>query len=257
MLSSRSWLFAVTIMLLCQPMWGQDRSSSRSGRSEDSQNQGSDSAWKEAFKSNDHNQGSQNSGPQSQDQDLSEQTQQFISRYDSNKDGKLSKSELPDKLKDGFDKIDSNGDGNLDSNELKAHAQRMMQAEIPTEVMFVWIEGANNGRMHLHDLQSAYDMLRKLDENGDGHISRDELRDRRKKVVTHWINRSFERLDENDDDKISRDEAQNSNLAQRFDRLDEDHDGSLSRSELRDAFTGHTHATASSDNQQQQQQQRK
>ena len=47
---------------------------------------------------------------------------------DANKDGKLSKEEAPDRMKENFDRIDANSDGFLDETELKQMAERMREA---------------------------------------------------------------------------------------------------------------------------------
>ena len=47
---------------------------------------------------------------------------------DKNGDGKISKEEAPDQLKERFDRIDSNGDGQLDEAELKVMFERMREA---------------------------------------------------------------------------------------------------------------------------------
>ena len=43
---------------------------------------------------------------------------------DTNKDGKISKEEAPERMRDGFDRIDTNSDGFLDKAEMEAMAQR-------------------------------------------------------------------------------------------------------------------------------------
>ncbi|MFA6544771.1 MAG: EF-hand domain-containing protein [Limisphaerales bacterium] len=46
---------------------------------------------------------------------------------DKNKDGKLTKDELPDQIQRMFDRIDTNGDGMIDRREAEAFAERMKQ----------------------------------------------------------------------------------------------------------------------------------
>ncbi len=45
-------------------------------------------------------------------------------RLDQNRDGKISKEELPERLRDGFDQIDTNGDGALSEKEFQALRDR-------------------------------------------------------------------------------------------------------------------------------------
>ena len=44
----------------------------------------------------------------------------FLSRFDTNGDGKLQKSEAPERMKERFDELDTNGDGALDAAEAAA-----------------------------------------------------------------------------------------------------------------------------------------
>ena len=44
----------------------------------------------------------------------------FLSRFDTNGDGKLQKSEVPERMKERFDELDTNGDGALDAAEAAA-----------------------------------------------------------------------------------------------------------------------------------------
>lgn len=45
---------------------------------------------------------------------------QMMERLDANKDGKIQKDELPERLQPAFDRLDANGDGALDEEELQA-----------------------------------------------------------------------------------------------------------------------------------------
>src|SRR5437867_9739823 len=44
--------------------------------------------------------------------------EEFIKRFDKNKDGYLTKDELPPRLAQAFDRADTNGDGKLDRKEV-------------------------------------------------------------------------------------------------------------------------------------------
>ena len=46
---------------------------------------------------------------------------------DKNGDGKISKEEAPDRMKDNFDRIDANGDGQLEESEIKAMVEKMRE----------------------------------------------------------------------------------------------------------------------------------
>ncbi|MEW4488078.1 hypothetical protein AB1L42_08350 [Thalassoglobus sp. JC818] len=48
--------------------------------------------------------------------------QGFIDRFDTDKDGAISKSEAPERMAEGFDRLDANGDGKLTAEEFEALA---------------------------------------------------------------------------------------------------------------------------------------
>jgi collagen type III alpha len=47
----------------------------------------------------------------------------MLKQNDKNGDGKLSKDEAPERMREHFDQIDKNGDGSLDAEELKGMMQ--------------------------------------------------------------------------------------------------------------------------------------
>src|SRR5207249_1433088 len=53
--------------------------------------------------------------------------EEFINRFDKNKDGFLTKDELPPRLAAIFDRADQNGDGKLDANEVDQMLQALRQ----------------------------------------------------------------------------------------------------------------------------------
>ncbi len=177
---------------------------------------------------------------------------EFIRQHDQDEDNGLSRREMPRGMLEYFHDLDVDGDEHLSRSELQQHGQRMTQwldqqtnssanlpdvaAEtrvIPVEVTYIWIMDADSGNVQLNDLQAAYELLRRLDGDSDGKITRDELQDRREQIASRWIDYGFERADSNADGVISREEANNTMLQERFDGLDRNGDEQLSRSELR------------------------
>jgi Ca2+-binding EF-hand superfamily protein len=116
----------------------------------------------------------------------------FIRRFDRNKDGYLTRDELPPRLAGMFDKLDRNGDGKLDRDEV----DKMLQ------------------------------MLRQRPASGTGQPGGAKPADVQKRVAA-----ILEKLDTNKDGKISRAEARVP-FAKNFDAIDTNKDGYLDREEL-------------------------
>lgn len=93
----------------------------------------------------------------------------------------------------------------------------------------------DQGRASLQELQQAYGVLQKVDQDEDGNITRNELRQRQREMALQWVDHCFQNLDDNDDGEISDSEAKRSAFAQRFERLDGKDDDVLTRRELQAA----------------------
>jgi len=166
----------------------------------------------------------------------------FIKDHDKNKDGKLSKDELPTAAQKEFEQIDTNKDGSISQEELQKHAAQLAQQRPQLEEVIFYTVDIEEP-LTTKELQGAYDMLRKLDKNSDGKIDDSEvkaMRDhRRKERIDHF----FTTLDANKDGKISKDEARGL-WADNFDKLDTNKDGSLDQQEVENAFRMHSAAGA-------------
>jgi Ca2+-binding EF-hand superfamily protein len=169
----------------------------------------------------------------------------FIRAFDRNRDGYLTKTELPRAMAQNFDKFDRNGDGKLDEAEIETMLEGMRQR--------YGIESRANQANKLEADRMVSQWLRQMDKNKDGKISRDEAQGK--------LADNFDRLDGNGDGFLDKKEL--SKAAQRmvavqkekeqeargrapgargvvtppangpdFDELDKDADGHLSREEL-------------------------
>lgn len=172
----------------------------------------------------------------SQGSSRSRSGQNYIERYDENNDDQLSRNELPSNMRRTFDQLDRNGDGRVTRSELQQHAGTQQSGAQPVHITYVWVTSANQGQMNLNDLQQAYDLLQQIDHDGNGQISRRELRARRQEIVSNWVDSTFGKHDENDDGQISRDEAEATAMAQQFDQLDRNGNDRVSRGELQSSL---------------------
>ena len=108
-------------------------------------------------------------------------------------------------------------------------------------MIYILIEMSDADEESAAELQRIYDILRKLDKNGDGKIDTAELKVVRKQLIEDRVNHIFKKLDADGDGRISRDEAKG-RIKEHFDRLDRNKDGYISREELRRAITAHARA---------------
>jgi len=166
----------------------------------------------------------------------------FLKDHDTNKDGKLSKDELPAAAQREFDQLDTNKDGFISLEELEQHAARMArQRPQLVEVVYYTIDIPEEHAPTVQELQAAYDQLRKLDKNKDGKIDESELKACREERKKERIDHIFTVLDKNKDGKISKEEARGL-WADNFSQLDKNNDGFLDKQEVEAACAMRTEA---------------
>ncbi len=112
----------------------------------------------------------------------------ILRRMDTNKDGKISRSEAKGVIADNFDRIDTNKDGYLDRQELLVVARRRLAA---------MGQPGSPDRRNPFESGPPVDPLDfdALDKNADGRLSREELKG------TRWYD-FFDAIDTNHDGKI-------------------------------------------------------
>jgi Ca2+-binding EF-hand superfamily protein len=96
--------------------------------------------------------------------------QNMLDRFDTNKDGKISKEEAKGKLAENFDRLDVNKDGFLDKDELRRAARVMVANQAKGENAK---PGPNPNRQANIAAAKDFDAL---DRNADGRLSREELK---------------------------------------------------------------------------------
>jgi len=155
----------------------------------------------------------------------------FLERHDKNKDGFIQRDELPERLQHAFDELDTNKDGKLSREELERGAALLQRQRRPADVIDVLVENADCDEDCAKELQFMYDRLRKLDRNNSGKIDPAALKETRDRLVAARVDEILKDLDANGDGKISRDEARGW-VKQDFDKIDTNKDGFIDRDEL-------------------------
>jgi Ca2+-binding EF-hand superfamily protein len=155
----------------------------------------------------------------------------FFEEFDRDRDGFLSKGELPERLRHSFDKIDTNKDGKISREELRRGIAYVQPRRRPSDVIFVLIEMSDCDEGCTEEVQRIYDVLRQLDKNKDGKIDPDELAAMRQRIVGERVDSLIKELDADKDGKISRAEARGE-IRRNFDELDRNKDGYVDRDEL-------------------------
>ncbi len=112
--------------------------------------------------------------------------------FDKNKDGKLTKAEVPERMQGIFDRVDTNHDGVLTVDEIKAAAAAQTQPTTarpagggdgrgregggpPPDRLFQALDKNGDGALSSDEIAAAPASLRTLDGNGDGMLSLEEI----------------------------------------------------------------------------------
>jgi len=112
-------------------------------------------------------------------------TRELFARMDRNSDGKLSKDEAPPRMQENFDRIDANGDGGISPEEFGRVAGAFGQRPPPgaggapppgsLPVVFAILDTDRDGELSTSEIVGAGTVLLKLDRNGDGKLTPDEV----------------------------------------------------------------------------------
>jgi Ca2+-binding EF-hand superfamily protein len=165
-----------------------------------------------------------------------ETVEKFIAAHDKDKDGFLTKEEMPERYQYVFDKLDTNKDGKLSKQELIDGWHLLHPRHRPADFVYVLIEMSDCDENCVQELQAIYDALQKLDKNRDGKIDVAELKAAREQIISDRVDRIMKRQDTNKDGKISKDEAVGE-VRENFAEIDADGDGFITREELLKAMS--------------------
>jgi len=153
--------------------YSQNETASDSQRNSRSDNEQSWSEWWNSWWSNDSNSSGGNQ------ESAQTGAREFVRRHDKNGDGKISRSEMPNRMADEFQSIDENDDRMLSESEIRNFAmqhrnefssgsrsqhsgqQQSGQQRTPANTAYVWVIEVDSGRARLEDLQEAYRILSK------------------------------------------------------------------------------------------------
>ncbi len=165
--------------------------------------------------------------------------------FDENKDGQLSKTEVPERMQGIFLRADTNHDGLLTRDELtKATVAQDRRAPggPPPDLVFRALDKDDDGVLSASELAGAAAALKTLDKNGDGVLNEQELRPMRGPGgpggpggPSEMIKHLFEENDTNHDGKLAKAEMPE-RMREMFERADLNQDGFVTRDELTKAF---------------------
>ncbi len=210
-------------------------------------------------------------GVQAQDGDRKDPpaSSSLFERLDTDKDGKVTKDELPEDRQRLFERLvrtaDKNSDGQLTAEEFAAGVQDRPRGEarsgepddrrpatgdggrparfLPARFAVLRaLDSDDDGKLSKSEIEGATAALKKLDKNNDGELTREELqppggtggfagRLGGGTAPAAMVER-LRGMDKNNDGKFSKDELPPL-LQERFDALDVNKDGAVEISELR------------------------
>ncbi len=108
----------------------------------------------------------------------SEQVVKWIMAFDANADGKISRTELPERMKGMMDRADTNKDGFLSPEEIRVQA--FADADVPPDprpdLVTAALDANHDGVISADEIARAPAALIALDRNSDGQITEDETR---------------------------------------------------------------------------------
>jgi Ca2+-binding EF-hand superfamily protein len=155
----------------------------------------------------------------------------FLRDRDKNGDGFLQRDELPPAYRAAFERLDTNKDGKISREELAQGVAHLRPRRRPSDLIYMLVEMSDFNEEGPREVQRAYDILRKLDQNKDGKIDADELKAGREHIANNRVDFLFKQLDANKDGRISREEAKG-HIHANFAEIDVNGDGFIDRAEL-------------------------
>jgi Ca2+-binding EF-hand superfamily protein len=187
----------------------------------------------------------------------------FIKRFDKDKDGVLSKEESPPGLAKVFERFDTNNDGKLDKSEIERMAQFFRQrfgennkkpnpnpsvnpmVEKVVDRLLQQMDTNKDGKISKAEAKDKIALFfEQLDTNKDGYLDREELRKAAGRFLANQGGKGppgpgapnrgpeFDDLDKNADGRLTPDELKGTSFADHFTEIDTNKDGKIDRKEF-------------------------
>ncbi len=162
------------------------------------------------------------------------QTEKLLTRFDSNQDGQISKSEVEEVKTGFFNKADQNADGQLTKEEFSTLHDENQQAQM--EAKFAALDSNNDGSLSLAEMMKgktgarAEARFNRVDSNGDGQVTLEEMAAMGAARGEKQVDNQFTRLDTDKDGVVSQAEFLSGDKF--FERADSNSDGVVSSEEL-------------------------
>lgn len=183
---------------------------------------------------------------------------QLMERFDKNKDGKLTRDELPPQMAQWLMRADADQDGAISKSELMEAQQRIAAMRggagaggppgMPSaDEIFQRLDKNGDGKLTKDEIPAPMaERFAQADTNGDGVITKAELEEARKQMMGAGPGgpaarggfdpaQLFARLDKNGDGKLTKDELP-ARMAERLSKADANGDGVITKAEFEEAM---------------------
>ena len=185
--------------------------------------------------------------PRAQDDKATNELLTRLMALDRNGDGVLTKDEVPERMQAMFDRGDTNHDGKLTADEIKAMSASQSDPQgrpvgrgnfETMDPVMLTLDVDHDGVLSPAEIASAPGALKSLDKNGDGILSRDELR-MLQQTARQRAEHLFDEWDTNKDGGLTRAELPD-RMQPQFEAIDLNHDGKIDLEEATTYFATQT-----------------
>ena len=181
--------------------------------------------------------------PRPQDDKATNELLTRLMGLDKNGDGVLTKDEVPERMQAMFDRGDANHDGKLTPDEIRAMSATQADPQgrpvgrgnfTSMDPVVLALDADHDGVLSAAEIASAPGALKALDTNGDGMLSKDELR-MRQQTPRQRAEHLFDEWDTNKDGGLTKAELPDG-MQPQFGAIDLNHDGKIDMEEATTYF---------------------